>query len=429
MRDAGIALALLTCSLAQVAAQTAPKGEEAGDAPEWRSSASFETWLYGQATDVRNDSLVNPDNRVAHVSSRVLTLDARINGRVEYGDGDFVWNLRGVEERRGFAIANATTDYSSDGSLRVGQAVLRYKQASNTLALGRELFSWGPANFRSPSNPFYFDAGRTNPLAATPGVDLARATWGHGKFRVTGAYVFSTSQISPATDLSHSALIKIDHQGSEHLWSLIASHQRNGANFVGAFAHVKPDDAWLVYGEAGSSEQVRTLTAGTTAQLPLFTVQQPGARSIDLLLGATYTRENGQTLTLEWLHNNSGYTAEQTKAYFRQAGVAAQWIPFAPAAAYASLGQALGQAPRLLGRDYVWFSWQSNTQESKHLWRMSWTQNLSDRSGQISLYGEKIVWPRVSVFASLVAGSGGLRSEYGALYRSSVIAGVKLFVF
>ena len=429
LREASIVLCVLAWPACHLAAQTASKTEETGDAPEWRSSANFETWLYGQGTGIRADSLLNPDNHIARLPSQLLTLDARINGRVEYGNGDFVWNLRGVGERRGVAVARASNDYSSDGSMRVGQAVLRYKQASNTMALGRELFSWGPGNFRSPSNPFYFDAGRTNPLAATPGVDLARVTFGHDKFRLTGAYVFSTSQITPAIDLGHTALLKLDHQGSEHLLSLIASHQRDGANFVGAFAQFKPDDAWMVYGEAGSSRQVQTLTPGSAAVPPLFSLQLPGSRVFDMLLGATYTRENGQTLTAEWLHNNGGYSSDAIQAYFRQAGLAGQLTQLAPAAGYAMLGQALGSAPRMLGRDYLWLSWQSNTQESKYFWRVSWTQNFTDHSGQLSLYGEKNVWPRVSVFASLSANRGGTSTEYGALFRNSLIAGVKLFVF
>jgi hypothetical protein len=45
------------------------------------------------------------------------------------------------------------------------------------LSLGREVMNWGPAQFRSPSSPFYFDNGRANPSRELSGVDAAKLAW------------------------------------------------------------------------------------------------------------------------------------------------------------------------------------------------------------------------------------------------------------
>ena len=300
---------------------------------------------------------------------------------------------------------------------------------SGSATLGRELFTWGPAKFRAPSNPFYFDSGRTNPLAATPGIDLARYTASLGDWRITPAWVFATSQLSPAQDQADTALLKIDRQGADSLVSLVASQRRGGSRFVGGFAQFSPDDAWLVYGEAGSTRAPATLVPGQGPAAPLYSVQVPGRRGVDALIGARYTRESGDVLAVEYLHSSSGYAAADQDRYLRQAESAAALARTDPAAGLGALGQALSQAPRLPGRDYLWLNWQSNPQESRRYWRLAWSQNLSDRSGQASFYLERNLLARLSGFVVLVVNSGNRDSDFGALARASLTLGVKVFAF
>jgi hypothetical protein len=314
------------------------------------------------------------------------------------------------------------------GSARISQAFLRIKSEGDSVTLGRELFTWGPAVFRSPSNPFYFDAGRTNPLAATPGIDLVRYSLGLGQLRASAAYVFSTSQVLPAEALGRTALFKLDQQGKNYLLSLVASKRRNDAAFVGGFAQFTPDDAWLLYGEFGSSRQALALTPANGPG-PFYTVTRPAPRAMTSLLGANYTLESGRALVAEVLHNEGGYTRGQESQYFQQALAARTLAQINPVAGYGALGQALGQAPRLLGRDYLWLSWQSNPQDSKLIWRAEWTANLGDASGQALLYAEKNFAPRVSGFVAFTQTAGNAQTDYGALTRTRLTLGVKLFVF
>lgn len=420
MRGGALALAVVFVGSAGAADQ-----DNSAEDSAWRTTASLETWLYANRTDVRADSLLNPGNRVAAVPSDSALLDGRFNLRAENGPLEFIVNPRLLARTSQTSGSSAT-----QRSGRLTQALVRFKDADNALTVGRELFTWGPANFRSPSNPFYFDAGRDNPLAAPPGIDLVRYTLGLGSFRLTSAYVFSTNQLQPAQDLGHTFLVKLDQQGSSHLLSLIASQQKSGPPFVGGFAQFTPNDAWLLYGEFGSWRQpVSLLPNAPGGPGPFFSVQQPAPRNNTALLGTNYTLESGQALIAEYLHNPGGYTGAQADAYFQQAAAAGVYALSNPAVGYAALGQALGLAPRLLGRDYLWLNWQSNPQESGMLWRVGWTQSLGDHSGQALVYLEKNFIPKLSGFVAITANKGDSRTEYGALLRGVLTVGVKWFVF
>ncbi|MBK7654020.1 MAG: hypothetical protein IPJ18_01630 [Betaproteobacteria bacterium] len=406
------------------------QAESTEDDNTWTTSANLEAWVYGTRNTLADDAVLNPGNRIARLSHSTAWFDGRLNLRAENGPMQLLATPRLTEQQNQMTRSGVGDAFTRTGAGRLGQGFVRYKAADTALTLGRELFVWGPGNFRSPSSPFYFDAGRTNPLAATPGIDLVRATQALGSVRVTAAHVFATTQLQPAQDQAHTSLLKIDQQGSSHLVSLIVSQQRGARPFAGAFAQFTPDDAWLLYGEMGSSRQPYAMTPnepGTPG--PFYRFEQPAPRTVNALLGASYTLENGHTLVAEYLHNTGGYRPDQLSNYFAQARHAAALAQTQPAVGYPALGQALGAAPRLLGRDYVWLNWQSNPQEPGLYWRAGWTQNITDRSGQATVYLEKNFVPKLSGFVVITVNRGSAQTEYGMLWRSSVTAGVKWFVF
>jgi hypothetical protein len=353
-------------------------------------------------------------------------LDARLNLRAEAGPFDVLLTPRLVAQRD---LAGSQTDAPAVpsvnrtvGTVQATQAFARLKLDGATVIAGRELLTWGPATFRSPSNPFYFDAGKTNPLAALSGVDLVRSTYALGSARVTGAYVFETSQLSPPQDKARTAVLKVDQQGADYLLSLIAAKRPGAPHFIGGFAQFAPSDAWLVYGEFGTSNDAATSTSASTATVPA-----PSGRT--QLAGASYTLDSGQVLASEWLHNAGGFTPAQQDQYFAQALTGNALLATSPQRGYGLIGQTLAQAPRLMGRDYLWLSWQSNPQESALFWRTEWSQNLSDRSAQAMAYVEKNFAPKLSGFVVASRTVGGVQTDYGQLVRSRITVGLKWFVF
>lgn len=445
----GIVMVVALASALLLAHAGAALAQDSG--PEITTSSRLEAWGGGTWQAVERGSVVNPDNRLAHLAGRTGWLDARLTSRAELGALEGVLYARlWREERRGTSGTGAS-ESSGNGKLLWNQAFVRYKSSTAwlpTVVLGREVLAWGPATFRSPSNPLYFDADRSNPLAAPSGVDLVRANWQAGGWRATLAQIFDTDQLRPVQAQAHTTLARVERQGADYVASGIVSRQhdnngnsapimaRSNAPFVGAFAQWTADDAWLLYAEYGAGRLPAALLPTTPITLttpgatgPFYTVQRPSPRRAATLLGASYTLENGQVANAEYLHDGHGYTAGQADAYFAQAAAAGRLLNQNPAAAYGALGPALGLAPRLLGRDYLAFSWQSNGQDSRQFWRLGWVANLTSSSGQAQLFYENSVARALSLFASATLNTGGIRRDQGMLMAGSVTAGMKWFVF
>jgi hypothetical protein len=164
-----------------------------------------------------------------------------------------------------------------------------------------------------------------------------------------------------------------------------------------------------------------------------FIVTSPSSRHATCLAGASYTFENGQSLAGELLHDGHGLSRKEEQRYFSRAdSVSSQYLA-APNSSVAplllrSLGQGISQAPLLLNRDYLYLLWQSNPQDTGQYWRVMWTRNGQDASHQLSLYGEKSLSSRLTLFALMSRNFGKPDTEFGSLMRSSLMVGIKVFV-
>lgn len=444
---------------------SAPEAEESNaepEGPETRFNAALETWLYGTRIWLTGHNVLNPGNRLARIPGAQSLSDTRINITAEYGPLHVLIQPRIVAQKDD---AGPQTDpairqqvSAFEKSTNLTQANARLKLGDHTVVLGRELMTWGPGNFRSPSNPFYYDSGRTSPLAATPGIDVLRYTYNMGAARVHAAHVYATDQITPTIDMRDARLLKLDYQGDNYLLSVNSVRRPGYVDFLGGFAQYSPNDAWMLFGEFGTIKpvsrpdlprlgQVVKRVEDGLAQFGLF--QQPPQSGSSSILGAAYTLESGHVITAEWLHNSGGLNGDQQAAFFRQIELARS-IPTSltqlpppfnqlpilnqlPALGQtvgdALVGVTLAQTPPLLGRDYVWLSLQSNAQDTKQYWRAEWSQSLTDNSGRALLYAEKTFKSKYSAFVAVSATTGGAKSDFGAFTKGTLTIGVKLFVF
>ncbi|MBV8649297.1 hypothetical protein [Paludibacterium sp.] len=347
----------------------------ADDDDGWTHDAVLESWLYAGVYRLTQPL---PLPRWQDNAEGRLDLSARHDGL------RLMLAPRFTGQR---ACPPAGADCQNTDRLRLNQGFASWASGSDQWVVGRELLSWGPAQFRSPSNPFYFDSGRTDPLADTPGIDLARWTVSDGGWRWSSVYVGDTRTVA-APRQRDTWLFKADRQTDDGLYSLIASQasaQHQGP-FWGGFAQWSLNDAWLFYGEAS--------------------LQRGGADDVGRwLTGASYTAEGGHILSAEYLFNGAGLSTTGDISPLLQA---------AP--------------PSLLNRHYLWASVQSNPQALARYWRLEWRRNLDDRSTGWVLYGEKRLQARLSGFAMLTLGEGGAGSEFGGLYRSGVTLGLKLYL-
>lgn len=378
----------------------------------WNTSWDGTLYGYMNSTTLRTDSVLNPANQIAGLAKRTDTGEVRMNMKVE-GD-DIRFTARPILAARNRHLSSGASQ-KSEGYLSQWQFRIHAAEGLN-VAAGREVLNWGAAQFRSPSSPFYFDNGRSDPMRELIGMDTVKMSWTPDMQRsVTLARVFGTGRVAAAADeWRNTWLLKADQRGDGYALGLVAAKAALNTAFYGAHGQVSVDDETMLYAEIGSSEQQNALQSPADAAQP-FSVLAASPRRNTVLLGATYTLPDGQSLSAEYLRDNNGFTTAQEQAYFTRA-----------AGSPLSAGQALVMAPRLLGRDYVHLVWQSNLMETDAYWRMMYTRSLTDAGHELGIYGEMTLNERVSGFVTAVVSNGRSNQEFSSLFSRSITAGMKV---
>ena len=402
-------------------------------------SQSLEMWLQNYHLQ-SVDSPLNPNNVINRLVRQQQTLEARWQVQGKSDGLDFTLRTRGVMQHASFHYQR--DEYESEvRDLYASQAWVRLKVNDRvSVNAGRMLLTWGQGNFRSPSNPYYFDAGRSQPLRELAGIDAMSVVYSGQTGTLQMAHIFGSGHVGGSQGENFSGsqtgnanyrdnqLLKYDLVFDQWQGSLIASRQVGGSNFLGANASWTMNDAWLLYGEVGNGRRPYSLDFSVPGVPVLLRGQS--ARATTALLGASYTMENGQVLNGEYLYDGHGFGRSDNARLFQVANQARSELNGANAGlAMASLGQLAQGAPVLLGRHYLAAAWQSNVQDSSLYWRVMWNVNLQDRSSQASAYWEKNINKNWSLFATASCNFGGTQTEFGSLYRSSLALGAKYFAF
>ncbi|BBJ00695.1 hypothetical protein FGKAn22_23870 [Ferrigenium kumadai] len=378
--------------------------------PEWRTTWDGTLYGYANSTSLRGDSVLNPGNRIARLPQNSATAEGRFN--LKAGNDTLRVTLRPVllaqDNRNAFGSQRQNEAYLSQWQVR-----LRASEAWS-VAAGREVLNWGPAQFRSPSSPFYFDNGRSNPMRELSGVDALKLSWTPDMER-TLALVRITGSGHVAQDIRRNSwLLKADRRGGDWVGGLALAHTPGQGAFLGAHGQFTASDALLLYAEASSSSRAAALQSPADVALP-FSIAARSPRRTDVLAGAAWTFDNGQSLNTEYLHTGHGYRAAEEGAYFARAAASPLWA-----------GQALAYSPPLLGRDYLHLVWQSNLMETGGYWRAMATHSFTDNGNELSGYGEIALTGHVTAFALAILPMDGARQEFSSLLRRSVTAGLKI---
>lgn len=376
---------------------------------DWLTTWDGILYGYGKHSVLREDSILNPGNRLAHLPERSAVGELRLNLKAESETVRLTARAIATWQNR---ADSAATQQSDDAYLSQWQFRLRAAEGWH-VAAGRDVLSWGPGQFRSPSNPFYFDNGRRNPMRELVGMDSAKLSWTPDmQSSASMVHIFNTGHSTSQPDAwRDSWLAKFDRRGDEWALGLVALKAPDTPAFYGAYGQNTLSDALLLYGELGSSTQPVALQSPADISQP-FTVQANSPRRTTALLGAAYTFENSQSLSVEYLHDGHGYTAAQESAYFQRA--------------ITQPGIALGQAPRLLGRDYLHLVWQSNLMAETGYWRLMFSRNLNDDGNELAGYGETVLSPKISAYALAILPQGNARQEFSALVQRSLTLGLKI---
>jgi hypothetical protein len=381
---------------------------------DWRSSWDIALHATAGATRLQSDSVLNPANAFARLGKNSSGAEARINFKLESDAMPFRLSLRPILR---YQRSDDGTSTASENDAYLSQWQVRAALTETvSLSLGREVMNWGPAQFRSPSSPFYFDNGRANPSRELSGVDATKLAWTPDANRaISLAFVQDSGDQAKATDpWRNTWLLKGELRGDDWTAGMALARASGHAPFFGAYAQWTLDEAWLLYAEASSATRANALVSPANPALP-FSLQAESGRHGIGLLGATRTFENGHSLSLEYLRNGHGYHQAEADAYFARAAGGL------PAAA-----QALVNAPPLLGRNYLNLVWQNNLLDNGDYWRLMWSRNLDDASNEWGAYFDRPINRHLNFHALGIVNSGGPRREFAALIERSLSIGLRL---
>ena len=375
----------------------------------WKTSWDGTLYGYANSMKLRDDSVLNPFNRIAQLPQRTDVAELRLNFKAE--NETVRLTARTINSARemhnAFGTQSRNEGYASQWQVRVRAA------ESWNIAVGRDVLNWGAGQFRSPSSPFYFDNGRTDPMRELVGMDMMKLSWTPDmQSSTTLARIVRSGYGAAQPDAwRDSWLAKFDQRESALSYGLVAVKAPHLGAFYGAHGQYTMSDEVMLYGEFGSSVLPVVLQSPVDAAQP-YVVQSPSTRGNASLIGGSYTLENGQSVMTEYLHDGHGYTREEESAYFQRATT--------------TYGLPLGLMPRLLGRDYFHAVWQANMMSETGYWRLMYTRNLTDNGNELAAYGETTATTHISIYALIVQPVGNARQETSALFRRSITAGVKI---
>jgi len=377
---------------------------------------------------------LNPDNRVFDLPRQVTEAEARLDLGLNLDRLSLSARPRArwTREQWQDGPEAGRSETAVDVFLLEGLARLRVLDEL-FISFGRENLQWGPGQFLNPSNPFFAENGRENPVREIPGRDFFRAVFlPSSVWTVSWITDTGPGERDPGgQDWHPSHALKVEAVGREASGGALVHGGPGAETSLRAFGQWTASDALLLYGEASASR-------GTAV---LYPVADPGPLGGHLeaahrdsaevfavaLAGAAYTLALGPTLSLEGVWNGEGYGDGQAELFFdlahRAGGLAAQGFSVPRVAGPSSLGL------RLLRRRYLFAQYLQTEIADRLMVTLRWAQNLDDGSALATGFGEWSLSDRWRLFAVGGAGTGGNRDEFGSAVRYSLSLGLELSAF
>ncbi len=376
-------------------------------------------WLfYGAQYSVDDTSPFNPGNTLINQPPNVASTELRPD--LSWSGGELSINLKPR-----LLLEHSAQGRNSDLWMNEGNVRWRVRD-DVTLAAGREVLLWGPAQFWNPSNPFYTDNGRANAKREVLGKTFARARWQ----LADGLNLHAISQIDNGhfkTGVERMDAVKLDWVGSEASAAALIAAEPGKSLQWRAWAQWTVDDAWLLYGEAAWVRR--------SARVPIVAVTPTGwgidlgsdAYALDATLGAGYTFLNAWTLNVEYYRHGSGLSAKEFAVWNEFAGDVSRQITTNPFA-NVQLGAALSPGTSPLRRNYLGIQLRNGSDELIG-WNLRYSRNLDDRSGQVVAQLSYDLSDRCQLWGNVMVQHGNERTEYGRWLNSTAMLGVTVFLW
>lgn len=275
----------------------------------------------------------------------------------------------------------------------VNEASVRYRLNDRLIAsYGRENLQWGPSALLSPSNPFNASNGRNNPNLELPGLDYARAVYvANSAFTISLIANTGRGRLDPVNHYRKASAAKFDHTGDGYFYSLVVSHAQGEGNRIGGFAGWDVTEAFSLHAEGSAGQRPEGLASDK--------------RDRELLVGASYTLEQGATLSAEYFHRDDGCTGLPVQACLVLRGALVD--PVRP----------------LLRRRYVMLQYLETKIAGKLNLALRLARNLDDQSSQFLVNFEYELGDHWQLYAIPTLYYGRRDSEFGSLLHKSLFVG------
>ena len=323
--------------------------------PALSMDTGYKFYTLGEVTQPA-DSSCNPDNRFAKISDQHI----RAVLKADFYENSDKWQL---SARPRVKLSWDKASFSGQNEETVGATVemmefgIRYMLSETVFArYGWENLQWGPGFLFSPSNPFFTDNGKKDLIQDFEGKGIAKLVWVKD-FNWSFSLICNTDKGAvDESDFEKTCGVKFDYAGDQGYGSAVISYKDVGGAGLGFYGGITATDALIIYGEAGFEQ-------GNNAWYPQrmedlsFEWEMVQAKTDShkifstLLLGASYTFESGNTVTLEYLYYGKGYN-DRDASNFKHLINKAQQL-FISGSAFTGYGEKLLSQIASNGRDFL----------------------------------------------------------------------------
>jgi hypothetical protein len=382
-----------------------------------------------QGSEQNQASVMDPTGRRLDNPKARFQSDFRLNTKYTWGNGTrLVFRPRFLGDVNQYDYVNPDEiKYTTAGDASVPEAFLEGDPTKRlTLAAGLQNYQWGPAEFISPTNPFYhFRRDQRSYTYREDGRFLLRANWSPNE---------RWSVIAIAEPMNNGQSFWIYEQKFKPKGILkIERRGKNALNYAGVDAGTI-DDTIPFFGEYFNAEVLPGFSIYLDARHSQGSAQYMPDISSDLLYDMVYVRndhtwnsltvgglrwESSVDFRLEYIYNSYGMTKDDMLAAFQSA------LPQHPRG-NENLQRILGSGRELLGQHYGYASLrmpdlfiQNNNVALRYI------QSLMDQSSTAQIAWDIAIGDAWTFFAEANYSFGDSTQEFSALERASGQIGLK----
>jgi hypothetical protein len=395
------------------------------------------TWINAFVWGQTLDDPRNPDNLVVRQPHDGLVSDLRPNLKVVSNSLQLIARPRITYTIDRAEIGDDLEPYRAHSDTGWSEAFAQWTLSEAvTLAYGKQSYQWGAAESLSPSNRMFHETVQArNELYDVRGKNVARVNLSLGK-RLSAVLMSETEEDPDAPvfraeeEFQTTSLAKLEvnwNNGADY-FGVVGGAREHGAPWVGEYVSWTLPfwDAVAVYADASHQRGSDAWYPVQTGPVVTFDQARKDEDKVETIAvgGAKYDFENGNTIRVEYVLNEPGWTKDERQlsnhAFYSLA-------PEQLAVREQNLPRALNPGLELPGRRYAFlslrlpsvFSIQDLTAYARAL------QALSDRT--TSAYGsvEYAVGDAGAVLLSAAATNGEKAGELRGLTSPSYLAGYK----